>query len=167
MYNLVSVSNLKPQNNYKPIITGENTNATKWEDNIIGGGSTEKMKVRWEILGYTGGSLAALLFVCVLVCLIFRRKNQQNSQSKLAKDQPFSYKYFLKIRDLKKELVDYLNDSTILKQDFDNLERHALEQISPNHTIEVAHNDRNKAHNRYQDISPFDDNLITLSTDAG
>ena len=52
-------------------------------------------------------------------------------------------------------------------EEYKKLEIHVRNHIDPDETTEIAKSELNSRRNRYQDMVPYDSNLVTLSKETG
>ena len=70
-------------------------------------------------------------------------------------------------RPLKQNIDSALKEDQVLKEEFFSIENISLNEIYKKETFLVGKNPENRKRNRYNDIIPFDSNIVTLSEKTG
>lgn len=70
-------------------------------------------------------------------------------------------------RPLKQNIDSALQEDQVLKEEFFSIENISLNEIYKKETFLVGKNPENRKRNRYNDIIPFDSNIVTLSEKTG
>ena len=115
--------------------------------------------------GSVGGALAIAFMVVIIAAKITNRRSVVNHKIKTGFSP--SHIIFHNSETLPEDLDTAAALQEEIGEEYRKLETHVRNHIDPDETTEVAKSQLNSHRNRYQDIVPYDSNLVLLSKETG
>ena len=109
----------------------------------------------------------ALIMAFVAVVLASKIGNRGNVKYSLRTEFAPSHIIFHNTDTLSEDLDTAAALQNEIHEEYKKLEAHVRNHIEPHETSNVAKSDLNSRRNRYQDMVPYDSNLLTLSRETG